>query len=192
MTNSTSIYKNSLVKKALKFAEEKHKNQFRKDNKTPYIEHPKRVAEIVRKFKKSHNIEALISAALLHDTLEDTDTNIAELSQNFGGLIALLVLELTSDKEAIKRMGKENYLAMKLKSPKKVSDWGLVIKLADRLDNIRDINGLDKKFKKKYIKETKKIIQSLEKERKLSNTHKKLINEIKKEIKKSAFFQKKN
>jgi len=172
----------SLIKKAEEFAEEKHMGQKRKDGSS-YMEHPKRVAAIVKKFKKSHKIDELLITALLHDTLEDTDTDLVEISQNFGSLVALLVLELTSDKESVKMIGKTRYLKEKLKNPKKVDSWALVIKLADRLDNVSDLQNMDKRFREKYIIETKKILGSLEKGRKLSKTHKNLIKEIKNNLK---------
>ena len=170
-----------LVKKAEKFAEEKHKGQMRKDG-TPYVEHPKRVAEIVRKIKKSHKIDALLASSLLHDTLEDTDTDLVEISKNFGSLVAMLVLELTSDEEAIRKIGKTEYLKSKLKNPKKVTSWALVIKLADRLDNVSDLQNSSNEFRKRYIKETENIISELESGRKLTLTHKKLIKQIREKL----------
>ena len=68
-----------------------------------------RVAAIVKKYKQSHNIDHLIAAAYLHDTIEDTDTTHQALHDLFGGLVASLVLELTSDLDQIKRMGKKHY-----------------------------------------------------------------------------------
>ncbi len=175
--------KSELIMKAEKFAEEKHKGQFRQDG-SPYVEHPKRVAKIVKKFKKSHEIEKLIAAALLHDTLEDTDTGIPELIQNFGESITLLVVELSSDKDAIKSMGKSKYLSKKMENEKKLDSWALVIKLADRLDNISDLKNAGEEHRKRYKKETEEILENLEKNRKLSGTQTKLANAIKKELKK--------
>lgn len=170
--------KSELVNKAEKFATEKHKGQFRKDG-SPYIEHPKRVAEIIKRFKKSHKINELIAAALLHDTLEDTDTGIPELRENFGSLVTLLVVELSSDKDAAKSMGKGKYLSNKMKDEKKLDSWALAIKLADRLDNVSDLEHSSKEFRDRYKKETKEILKNLEENRKLSETQQKLVNEIK-------------
>lgn len=162
--------------KALKYATDAHKGQFRSDG-SPYITHPERVAKIVQKFKKSHNLDALISAAFLHDTIEDTDSTYEDLVNMFGGLIASLVKELTSDKEEISKIGKTEYLSRKLAG---MSSWALVIKLADRLDNIRDITtAKTPEWRKKYKKETLSIINRLEKDRELSSTHLKIIKAIK-------------
>ena len=80
-------------------------------------------------------------------------------------------------------MGKKTYLGSKLKNPKKVDSWALTIKLADRLDNVADLKDRTKEFRKRYTEETKFLIKSLEKERKLSQTQKVLIKEIKEKLK---------
>lgn len=171
-----------IINKATIFAQEKHQGQLRKDG-TPYILHPLRVSEIVRSFKKSHKINELIAAAILHDTLEDTDTGISELRENFGELITLLVVELTSDKFKSNNVGKANYLAEKMGSSKKISNWALTIKLADRLDNVSDLKEMpDKEFVERYKKETEDILLYLEKNRELSKTHKEIIKSIKEKL----------
>lgn len=176
--------KTEIVKKALKFAKEKHEGQFRADKKTPYITHPMRVAKILKKFKKSHRIDELVAAALLHDTLEDTETGINELRENFGETVALLVIELTNNPLEIQKLGKTKYFCKKLSSSDEISSWALAIKLADRLDNISDLKNLpkSKKWVKAYKKQTEDILVYLEKNRILTNTHKKLIAEIRKKL----------
>lgn len=99
---------------AERFGSIKHKGQRRKFSDEPYFEHPRRVANIVQQFKKSHRLDDLISAAYLHDTIEDTNTTSQDLVKLFGGLVASLVKELTSDKEEIERVGKSNYLTDKM------------------------------------------------------------------------------
>lgn len=171
-----------LIQRAIVFAQKKHEGQFRKDG-TPYIIHPLRVSGIVKQFKRSHRINELIAAAILHDTLEDTNTGIAELRDNFGELISLLVIELTSDRYKINQMGKTAYLTNKLCSSKDISKWALVIKLADRLDNVSDLNNIpDKDFVMRYKHETEEIMKYLEKNRELSPTHKRLIEAIKEKL----------
>jgi (p)ppGpp synthase/HD superfamily hydrolase len=165
---------------AKNFAQQKHAGQLRKFSKNPYIEHPIKVAQIIKENKKSHKINELLAAALLHDILENTKTTEIELKKNFGKLITSLVKELTSEKENLKKIGKKEYLAKKMIN---LSSWALVIKLADRLDNVSDLNNCSKEFKEKYTKETKFILKEIEKKRKLSDTHKKLIKQIKEKIK---------
>jgi guanosine-3',5'-bis(diphosphate) 3'-pyrophosphohydrolase len=90
------------VRQALDYATQAHAGQTRSGGE-PYIGHPVRVANTIQKYKQSHNIDALIAAAYLHDTIEDTDTTHEALQDLFGGLVASLVLELTSDLEQIKK-----------------------------------------------------------------------------------------
>lgn len=168
-----------MIQKAIEFATEKHKGQMRKFEKKEYIEHPKKVAQIIKENKESKKLNELIAAAILHDTLEDTKTTESELKKYFGKLIASLVKELTTNEEEKKEMGKKEYLLEKMAN---MSSWGLVIKLADRLDNVSDLSSSPKEFQKKYIEETKFILKQLEEKRKLSETHKKIIEKIKEKL----------
>jgi len=118
----------------------------------------------------------------LHDTLEDTDTSVEELRKIFGELVTELVIQLTSDKKLIKIIRKTDYLSRKLVNSNKISSWTLVIKLADRLDNISDLSDCDKNFRDKYKKETFNVLRYLENNQELSKTHNALINEIKKRL----------
>ena len=81
----------NLIFKAIQFATKKHKGQFRKVSNSEYISHPVAVSYLVASFKKSKNLDELICACLLHDTLEDTDTDFVELAKEFTPLIASLV-----------------------------------------------------------------------------------------------------
>ena len=162
--------------KALDYATKAHKGQFRSDG-TEYIKHPERVAAYVKGFKKSHNLDALLAAAFLHDTVEDTDTTHEDLEKMFGGLVAGLVKDLTSDKDEIEKIGKTAFLSRKMET---MSSYALVVKLADRLDNVQDIaTAKTPEWRTKYKKETLGILARLEKNRKLSGSHKKIIKAIK-------------
>ena len=81
---------NESALKALRVATAAHSGQSRKSG-GQYIEHPKEVARFVAKFKKSNNLTAMIQAAYLHDTLEDTDTTYSDLVKQFGALVADMV-----------------------------------------------------------------------------------------------------
>lgn len=181
------------VKSAYKFAEEAHKGVFRKGKsksgeRIPYFEHPNKVAKIVHDVKESDHIAHLISAAYLHDTVEDVpEITINQIKHIFGDLVASLVNELTSDKDKIAISGKEEYLIDRMLN---MSSWALVIKLADRLHNLSDfkdiMSGDDEKRKKwalKYAKQTKNIIDELEWYRELSITQKTLVDKIKHKLK---------
>lgn len=164
---------------ALQYATQAHAGQTRAGG-LPYITHPMSVANSIEQYKKSHNLDAIISAALLHDTVEDTTTTHEDLEALFGGLVASLVQELTSDKEKIAQMGKAEYLAQKMA---KMSSYALVIKLADRLDNVQDIaTAKTPEWRAKYRAETEKILNYIEKHRALSGTHRKFIDLIRNKL----------
>ena len=164
---------------ALRVATKAHSGQTRKSG-GQYIEHPKEVARFVKKFKKSNNLSALVQAAYLHDTIEDTDTTYADLVKQFGALVAGMVKELTTYKKASDAIGKGEYIANKMA---KMSSWSLVIKLADRLANVQDIDTRPPAFQKKYAADTALAIKRLRSDRYLSKTHNKIISAIEKKIK---------
>ena len=166
---------------ALEFARKKHMGQMRKNN-TPveYINHPINVANLVKKYAyNKENINDLVSAAYLHDTLEDTCATYAELMCNFGNVISNLVKELTNNEVLKKEMGKTKYLSMKMT---KMSDDALIIKLCDRLDNVSSLYDTNKAFIDKYLKETISILNYIMNSRNLNNIHLNIINDINEEI----------
>lgn len=180
-----------IVQKAKKVSKEAHSGQYRKTRsekgkKLDYFVHPQSVANIIKKLKNSSKIKELISAAYLHDVVEDSEMTIEDIEEEFGELIASLVDELTSQKEKIRKIGKEEYLTQKIL---KMTDWALIIKLADRLDNIKDIpeliekgNEKQKEWAENYAKQTNSIINTLEKERNLSIPQQEIVNKIKEKI----------
>ncbi len=166
-----------MFEQALEFALKKHKGQVRKGSNMPYYRHPIRVAKNIEEFKKSKNLELLMTAALLHDTVEDCKwVTLQEIAKKFGYYVAALVDELTSDKNEIAKTGKTEYLKNKMA---KMSSYGLVIKLSDRLDNVKDLKDTTPAFQKRYTKETLEIMDYLESwVTKLTSTHVKLIEKI--------------
>ncbi len=154
---------------ALNYATYMHRGQVREDN-TSYIEHPKRVAEYINSLN-IENKENLIKAALLHDIIEDTDASFKELEILFGSDVANLVLEVTTDEKLKNKIGKLNYLKDKVLN---ISHDALILKLSDRLDNVRDLVNANKEFQIKYSNETYELINHLMNNRKLLNIHKKI------------------
>lgn len=159
-----------LVLKAIDFATQRHAGQVRKASNAPYITHPVAVSYIVASFKHSRHHEELLTASILHDVLEDTDATFLELAEHFGGLVASLVQELTNCSKSIQELGKLEYHKRKLVG---LSSYALVIKLADRLHNIRD-NPTPK-----MVADTRELMAHVEKKRRLSATHKRLVCAIK-------------
>jgi (p)ppGpp synthase/HD superfamily hydrolase len=176
-TASESLNESAL--KALRVATKAHAGQTRKSG-GKYINHPMEVAKFVKQFKKSNNLSALVQAAYLHDTIEDTDTTYQDLVKQFGALVAGMVQELTTDKEASDAIGKGEYIANKMV---KMSSWSLVIKLADRLANVQDIDTRPPEFQKKYANQTRVALSRLEQDRYLSKTHSNIMAAIAKKIK---------
>jgi len=139
--------------KALKFATDKHQGQTRKSTGLPYITHPMVVQQLVNQYKgDSKHIEELQISALLHDTLEDTDTTYFEIEREFGSMVASIVQELTSDDEMILKVGKNSYLKNKMVT---MSKYAFILKLLDRYSNVLD------NPKEKYVEDTVDIMNFL-------------------------------
>ncbi|XP_069668832.1 guanosine-3',5'-bis(diphosphate) 3'-pyrophosphohydrolase MESH1 [Periplaneta americana] len=121
--------------KCIDFAAVKHQKQRRKDpEKTPYINHPIGVAKILTEEANIRDL-AIIQAALLHDTVEDTDTNFEEIEAEFGSAVCQLVKEVTDDKSLPKAERKR----LQIEHASGSSPGAKLIKLADKLYNLRDL-----------------------------------------------------
>lgn len=125
----------STLMKAADFAAEKHKTQRRKDAAgTPYINHPLGVANILSSIGGITDVSVL-AAAILHDTVEDTETTYEELVSNFGEDIANIVMEVTDDKSLDKVTRKK----LQVIHAGTISRSARLVKLADKLYNLRDL-----------------------------------------------------
>lgn len=120
----------NIVEKAVSFAAEKHKTQYRKTEKILYISHLVSVALILHKYNFSENI---IAAGLLHDTLEDTDASEQELLENFGPEVLQYVKEVTENKSLPKPERKELYI----ENLRNASTGALAIACADKIHNTK-------------------------------------------------------
>lgn len=124
-----------LVLDAAAFAADKHRRQRRKDAEaTPYINHPLALATILAKEGCVADAE-VIAAALLHDTVEDTETTFAELEARFGPTVAAIVAEVTDDKSLPKAERKR----LQVTRAAHKSPGAKLVKLADKIANLRDI-----------------------------------------------------
>ena len=165
------------IGKAAVFADKHHFGQHRKSSGEPYIKHPIGTYKILKEIGVK-DIEVFI-AAILHDTIEDTDVSYNIIKKEFNKSVADLVQAVTSNKKEIKVIGKPEYLLKKMIN---ISDNELLIKLADRLHNLEDINSVSSDFATKMIQQTTFILQGLRDKRSLTNQHKKLIRKINKQI----------
>jgi guanosine-3',5'-bis(diphosphate) 3'-pyrophosphohydrolase len=127
----------ALLLKALTFAARKHRDQRRKDARaSPYINHPIALADVLVNEAGVTDVEVLC-AALLHDTIEDTETTPGELEREFGRDIADIVAELTDNKMLRKRTRKR----MQIAHAASASRQAKLVKLADKICNLRDITA---------------------------------------------------
>ncbi|EDR28585.1 HD domain-containing protein, putative [Entamoeba dispar SAW760] len=116
----------------LEFATHKHRFQLRKDGAS-YIEHPIKVCKIL-KDAGINDIE-ILSGALLHDTVEDTNTTFEELEEHFGKQITQYVREVTDDKKLDKVTRKK----LQIEHSGTISYGGKMIKYADKIQNMGSI-----------------------------------------------------
>ena len=119
---------------AVDFAAQKHTTQRRKNAaKTPYIEHPIGVALTLSECGVK-DLDVLIGA-LLHDTIEDTETTWEELNQHFTPKAVSFVREVTDDKTLPKQERKQ----AQVDHAAGISDKAKLVKLADKISNLRDV-----------------------------------------------------
>ncbi len=124
------------VLRAAAFAAEKHRNQRRKDEEaSPYINHPIQLAYIL--VQADIESPVVLAAALLHDTIEDTETTLDELEIIFGYEIANIVAECSDDKSLSKLERKQ----AQIDHAATISHEARLVKLADKIANVSDING---------------------------------------------------
>jgi len=121
----------------------------------PEFNHLKAVVKIVSKYTKEKEI---LIAAWLHDAVEDKYISYEQIEEYFGKKVVYLVYELTSDKTVVQIIGKTEYLKNKLNN---MTNEALLIKLADRLDNVSDLEVTDKKFKKYYKEQTVNVLTKI-------------------------------
>jgi GTP diphosphokinase / guanosine-3',5'-bis(diphosphate) 3'-diphosphatase len=132
----------TLILKALEFAAGRHRTQLRKGlDKTPYINHPIQVANLLAN-DADESDPVLLTAAILHDVIEDTVSSVKErdelivlISQKFGEQVLSLTLEVTDDKTLDKKERKR----LQIVSASHKSVNARKLKIADKIMNLRDI-----------------------------------------------------
>jgi GTP diphosphokinase / guanosine-3',5'-bis(diphosphate) 3'-diphosphatase len=151
-----------LILRAVSFAAHKHRDQRRKDkDASPYINHPIQLATLLWEEGGVRDPQ-VIAAALLHDTLEDTETTWQELRGIFGEKIADVVLEVTDTKWVKKALRKRVQVARARHS----SENAKLVKLADKICNLRDIAahppaGWPVERKRQYFEWAKEVVDQL-------------------------------
>ncbi|PIQ76200.1 hypothetical protein COU78_01425 [Candidatus Peregrinibacteria bacterium CG10_big_fil_rev_8_21_14_0_10_49_24] len=156
MTKSSHSATKGPYRKALQTAKKAHEGQKRASG-SPYIEHPIAVAHIL---KGIHAGEETIAAALLHDTVEDTDITIEDIKKDFGPTVAKLVEGVTKVEKIEKDIGpnERNMQSIRKMFRAMGHDMRVIfIKLADRLHNMQTIDHLRKEKQQRIARETRDI-----------------------------------
>ena len=125
------------ILKALHFAATRHRDQRRKDvEASPYINHPIEVAELLASEGGVTNLLTL-QGAILHDTIEDTNTTREELEAEFGAEVRRIVEEVTDDK----RLPKAERKRLQIEHAPHLSEHARQIKIADKISNVRGVTS---------------------------------------------------
>lgn len=152
----------NLIAKALDFAAKKHRDQRRKDHaSSPYINHPIALVNILVNEAEITDTNTLV-AALLHDTIEDTDTTPEELEKIFGKKIRSVVEEVTDDQRLPRRERKR----LQIEHACHLSCEAALVKIADKIANLRDLqNGhpqhWTKERKASYRQWAKQVVDNI-------------------------------
>ncbi|MBM3346907.1 MAG: bifunctional (p)ppGpp synthetase/guanosine-3',5'-bis(diphosphate) 3'-pyrophosphohydrolase [Betaproteobacteria bacterium] len=152
----------ALILRALAFAANKHRDQRRKDPQaSPYINHPIALANVLR--NEGGVLEAeVLCAAILHDTLEDTETTPEELAREFGHAIRDIVLEVTDDPR-LPRIERKHLQVLHAPG---LSRAAKLVKLADKICNLRDIaahpaSNWDRARQQQYFDWAKQVVDGV-------------------------------
>ncbi len=147
-----------MIDRAIKFATRMHEGQKRKYSGIPYISHPIGVMEIV---STVDHTEQMLIAAILHDTVEDCDVEIKDITLFFGKEVSQMVEQLT---DVSKPEDGNRALRKKLDAIHLSHAWPCVktIKLADLIHNSESIIRCDPEFAKVYIKEKEWLLKALD------------------------------
>lgn len=151
-----------IILKALRFSADKHTDQRRRDARSsPYINHPIQVAEVLWSVGGVRD-QVVLTAAILHDTIEDTDATPEEIGREFGAETLALVLEVTDDKSLPKEVRKQ----LQVESASTKSPRAKLIKLADKICNLHDLihsppSSWSLKRRQEYLLWTEKVIKGV-------------------------------
>ncbi len=147
---------------AINFAAKKHRSQKRKGaDGEPYINHPLEVLNLLTNVGQVEDFDVLI-AAVLHDTIEDTETSEEEITGLFGENVCQMVLELTDDMSLPKAERKQ----LQIEHAPHISTGAKQIKLCDKISNIRDVTenpprDWSQKRRLEYINWGKQVVAGL-------------------------------
>ena len=154
-------WNHTLILKAANFSAQKHRKQRRKDEfSTPYINHPIAVSLAIAEIGGVEDPE-ILAAALLHDTIEDTETTPEELEAEFGKNVRDYVLEVSDDKN----LPKDERKSKQIEHARHLSKGAALIKLGDKISNVTDVmndppDDWDIKRRQDYLDWAEKVIEN--------------------------------
>lgn len=123
--------------RAVAFAADKHRDQRRKNaDASPYVNHVIGVAELLARVGGITD-ESILVAAILHDTVEDTETTPQEIADHFGTAVARIVAEVTDDKA----LPKEERKRLQVEHARHASAGAKLVKLGDKIMNVVDVTN---------------------------------------------------
>jgi guanosine-3',5'-bis(diphosphate) 3'-pyrophosphohydrolase len=141
---------------AIALAARAHQGQLRKDRRTPYVSHVFRVCLIVRDVFGCAD-PAVLTTAVLHDTIEDTTTDYDDIAEGFGPEIAGWVAALTKNKSLPHDVREAAYAEVLAQAPWQVQ----VCKLADVFDNLTDSRGLSPEGRQRSLDNARRYLAAL-------------------------------
>lgn len=159
---SSRVADTGLVLRAARFAAWKHRDQRRKGRgRLPYINHPLDLAHVLW-FEGNVTDPTILAAALLHDTIEDTQTSLKELQGEFGDEIADIVREVTDESTLDWRSRKK----LQISRARSASQAAKLVKLADKICNLRSLvasppNGWSLERQRAYFDWSKEVVDQL-------------------------------
>jgi guanosine-3',5'-bis(diphosphate) 3'-pyrophosphohydrolase len=142
---------------AIAFAARAHRHQLRKDGRTPYVSHVVRVCLVLRHVFDIDD-PATLTAAVLHDTIEDTTTDYDDLHERFGAEVAGWVALLTKDMRQEHDAREAAYAEALRAAPWQVK----ACKLADLFDNLHDSAHLDPEQRGKTVRKARVVLRGLD------------------------------
>ncbi len=152
----------SKLLEAASFAAKKHIGQNRKGlDEAPYINHPLEVANLLVNVGKVEDYDTLI-AAVLHDTVEDTDATREEIAERFGEKVASIVMEVTDDKSLPKQERKQK----QVEHAPHLSTAAKQLKMCDKISNITDVmnnppDGWSVERRREYVEWGERVFAGL-------------------------------
>ncbi|MHB1194448.1 MAG: HD domain-containing protein [Longimicrobiales bacterium] len=171
------------VLRAALFAAKKHRKQCRKDaDESPYINHPLEVAAVLAEHGVTDAVT--LQAALLHDTIEDTETTAAEMEEVFGAEVTRVVLEMTDDNTLAKAERKR----LQTEHAPGLSGRAKLVKLGDKICNVTDVAWNPPKDwplarRMEYLDWTEKVVEGCRgTSRSLEERYDRVLAEAKKEL----------